>query len=63
MNTTAPASILSRDDWEKIVFALQSYVIDEEEKLVRKNAGDSEWTALTDYEILIRDIQLYILGS
>ena len=62
MNTTAPASILSRDDWEKIVIALQHYVINTETTLIEKNAGEREWTELSQFETLIKDINLYILA-
>lgn len=56
------ASTLTESDWQRILLALESYVIHEETKLKGKNAGDREWQQLEEYNTLIRDIQLYCIG-
>lgn len=52
-----------KEDWARIINALQTYVIVEEEALKSRNVGDKEWNALVEYETLIRDIQFYIIGQ
>ena len=52
---------LSAEDWEKILHALQSYVIHTEEVLKQHNCGDREWDNLSDYSKLAKDIELYVL--
>ena len=51
------------EDWRNIVFALRSYVISEEERLIRENAGDAEWGKLSSFITLASDINLYVLGG
>ena len=53
---------LSTKDWLRIVHALKSYVIAQEEILRTKNVGDREWQELQDYSALARDIEYYILS-
>ena len=53
----------SKEDWHNIVFALRTYVISEEERLIKENAGDSEWTKLSPFISLASDINLYVLGG
>lgn len=50
-------------DWTRIKNALMTYVISEENRLIAKNAGESEWSELEKYNILITDIELYVLGK
>ncbi len=62
MNNTAIASF-STNDWTRILFALQTYVINQESVLSKQNVGDREWQELESYTSLINDIELYILGG
>jgi len=50
-------------DWTRIKNALMTYVINEENRLIAKNAGDPEWSELEKYNILISDIELFVLGK
>lgn len=52
---------LDTTDWERILIALEHYVITQENKLIEDNAGEREWSELEDYNVLIRDIQLYCI--
>ena len=51
----------SVEDWERIVHALQSYVIATEEILKQHNCGDREWDNLASYSALAKDIELFVL--
>ena len=62
MNNTAIASF-SSDDWSRILFALQTYVINQEQVLSKQKVGDREWQELESYTSLINDIEIYILGG
>ena len=62
MNNTAVVSF-SSDDWSRILFALQTYVINQEQVLSKQNVGDREWQELESYTSLINDIEIYILGG
>ena len=53
----------STEDWQRIVHALQSYVITEETSLSTQNVGDREWDRLAAYDVLANDINLYVLGG
>ena len=53
----------STEDWQRIVHALQSYVINEETSLSTQNVGDREWDRLAAYDVLANDINLYVLGG
>ena len=53
----------STEDWQRIVHALQSYVIAEETTLSTQNVGDREWDRLAAYNVLANDINLYVLGG
>ena len=55
-------STLTEGDWQKILLALETYVIHEETRLKGINARERDWTDLEDYNKLIRDIQLYCIG-
>ena len=62
MNNTAIASF-STNDWSRILFALQTYVINQEYVLSKQNVGDREWEELESYTALINDIEVYVLGG
>ena len=62
MNNTAIASF-STNDWSRILFALQTYVINQEYVLSKQNVGDREWEELEAYTSLINDIEMYVLGE
>jgi hypothetical protein len=62
MNNTAIASF-STNDWSRILFALQTYVINQEYVLSKQNVGDREWEELESYTSLINDIEMYVLGE
>lgn len=62
MNNTAIASF-STNDWSRILFALQTYVINQEYVLSKQNVGDREWEELESYTSLINDIEMYVLGG
>ena len=51
----------SVEDWERIVHALQSYVIANEELLKQRNCGDREWDNLLSYSTLAKDLELFVL--
>ena len=51
----------SAENWSRIVHALQSYVISEEEVLKTQNASDREWDAIERQKDIIRHIELYVL--
>ena len=53
----------SQEDWRRIVHALQTYVINEEEILTTQNVGDREWDRVAAYNVLANDINLYVLGG
>ena len=53
----------SQEDWRRIVHALQTYVINEEEILTTQNVGDREWDRIAAYGVLANDINLYVLGG
>ena len=53
----------SKEDWQRIVHALQTYVITEEASLSTQNVGDKEWNRLAAYDVLANDINLYVLGG
>jgi len=55
------ATILDQKEWEMILLALETYVINKESQLIKENAGDTKWRDLEEYNTLIRDIQLYII--
>ena len=52
---------LVEEDWQRIIHALKSYVIREEETLKTQNVGDREWQELISYSSLAADIELFIL--
>lgn len=54
---------LSKEDWERIAFALKSYIITEEWSLSQENHGDKEWQELNVFETLLKDIELYVIGA
>ena len=54
--------VLSDDDWQIILRALQTYVIIEENKLSNSNVGDREWNELSKFENLIKEIEYYLIG-
>lgn len=58
---TYSSATLERKDWDKILLALETYVIQKENQLIKENAGEREWSDLEDYNVLIRDIQLYCI--
>lgn len=58
---TIASATLERKDWDKILLALETYVIQKENQLIKENAGEREWSDLEDYNVLIRDIQLYCI--
>ena len=53
----------SQEDWRRIVHALRTYVINEEEILTTQNVGDREWDRVAAYGVLANDINLYVLGG
>jgi hypothetical protein len=53
----------SQEDWRRVVHALQTYVINEEESLSTQNVGDREWDRVAAYGVLANDINLYVLGG
>ena len=50
------------EDWIRIIQALKSYVISQEEVLRNKNVGDREWQELEQYSTIARDIEYYIIS-
>lgn len=50
------------EDWSRIVHALKSYVITQEEVIRTKNVGDREWQELGEYSTIARDIEYYIIS-
>ena len=52
----------SVEDWSRIVHALKSYVITQEEVIRTKNVGDREWQELEEYSTIARDIEYYIIS-
>ena len=52
----------STEDWSRIVHALKSYVITQEEVIRTKNVGDREWQELEEYSTIARDIEYYIIS-
>ena len=57
-----PLASFKEEDWSNIVHALRSYVICEEEKLMKQNVGDREWDNLEKFSILANDIEFYVIG-
>jgi len=53
----------NKSDWQKITTALKTYVIQKEEYLKTRNVGDREWNEVDEYNVLINDIELYVLGG
>ena len=47
--------------WSRIVHALETYCITEEQALKQKNVGDREWQELSEYEDISRYITMFIL--
>lgn len=58
---TIASATLERKDWDKILLALETYVIQKENQLIKENAGERAWSDLEDFNVLIRDIQLYCI--
>ena len=52
----------STEDWLRIIQALKSYVINQEEVLRTKNVGDREWQELEEYSTIARDIEYYVIS-
>ena len=52
----------STEDWLRIIQALKSYVITQEEVLRTKNVGDREWQELEEYSTIARDIEYYVIS-
>ena len=61
MFTSQVNGSLVEEDWQRIIHALKSYVIREEETLKTQNVGDREWQELISYSSLAADIELFIL--
>ena len=55
-------STLTAGDWQKILLALETYVIHEEDRLRMMNARETDWQHLSEFETLIKDIQMYCIG-
>ena len=45
------------DDVSNCIIALESYIIFEEQDLVNKNAGDSEWQELEPYRVTLNNLR------
>ncbi len=45
------------DDVSNCIIALESYIIFEEQDLVNKNAGDSEWQELEPYRVTLNNLK------
>ncbi len=50
------------EDWERILHALRFYCKQEEIRLASDNNGYREWSELSFYEALTRDIEYHIIG-
>ena len=51
----------SIESWSRIVHALETYCITEEQALKKQNVGDREWQELSEYEDIKRYIEMFIL--
>ena len=45
------------DDVSNCIIALESYIIFEEQDLVNKNAGDTEWNELEPYRVTLNNLR------
>jgi len=54
---------LPKDAWEKIVYALEDYIINTEEVLKTQNVGDTPWARLDEFKAVRNDVLLYVLGG
>ncbi len=51
----------SNEDWERILYAIQHYVITQENYLSGKNVGDKEWQELRVFDSIAKDIEYFII--
>ena len=45
------------DDVSNCIIALESYIIFEEQDLINKNAGDTEWQELEPYRVTLNNLR------
>ena len=45
------------DDVSNCIIALETYIIFEEQDLVNKNAGDTEWEELEPYRVTLNNLR------
>jgi hypothetical protein len=45
------------DDVSNCIIALESYIIFEEQDLINKNAGDTEWEELEPYRVTLNNLR------
>ena len=45
------------DDISNCIIALETYIIFEEQDLVNKNAGDTEWQELEPYRVTLNNLR------
>lgn len=49
---------LLKADLKNCITALECHIIDREEDLIHRNAGDEEWNKLNDYRSTLNNIKL-----
>ena len=61
--TNSRIATFDKEDWQKILDAMNYFIRCQQEELSKRNVGDKEWQELMEYEAIAMDILLYVIGS
>ena len=60
--TNSRIATFDKEDWQKILDAMNYFIRCQQEELSKRNVGDKEWQELMEYEAIATDILLYVIG-
>tara|TARA_R110002050_G_scaffold297707_1_gene459586 strand:- start:443 stop:640 length:198 start_codon:yes stop_codon:yes gene_type:complete len=61
--TNSRIATFDKEDWQKILDAMNYFIRCQQEELSKRNVGDKEWQELMEYEAIATDILLYVIGN
>ena len=61
--TNSRIATFDKEDWQKILDAMNYFIRCQQEELSKRNVGDKEWQELMAYETIAMDILLYVIGN
>lgn len=61
--TDSRIATFDKEDWQKILDAMNYFIRCQQEELSKRNVGDKEWQELMEYEAIAMDILLYVIGN